>query len=175
MLDKLNDKNKKLISSLNQLCRDGVVDYPIDYEAYEPSDEELTETLGYWFGGSKWQSEGDSFVQFGQDGTGSLFLLWFYRGIVNDPPVVFMGSEGEAHFMAPNIESFIKQVGSGKLFCDGDWLNPGKEEKDELDWATLKLRVEELVGPITKDPDVIKNEGISSCPNFPNWVESKVE
>lgn len=175
MLNKLSDENRKLIDALDQLCREEVVGYQIGYEAYQASDEELIETFGYWFGGSKWQSDGDSFVQFGQDATGSMFLLWFCPNLVGEPPVVFLGSEGEAHFVAPNLKSFLKQIGSGKLFYDGDWLEPDSGEKAELDWVLLRSRVEKLVGPITQDPEEIRDEGATLFPNFPDWVESKVE
>ena len=175
MLEKLSCESKKLIDALNNLSREGVVSYSIDYEAYECSDDDLTETFGHWFGGTKWKNSGDSFIQFGQDGSGSLFLLWFYPGLAGEPPVVFMGSEGEAHFVAPNIKSFVMQLCSGKLFYDGGWLEPEDDEKEELDWDVLKSRAEELVGPIAKNPEEIRDEGLCSCPSFPDWVKSKVE
>lgn len=174
MLKKLSARTKELIKALSNLSFEGVIAYPIDYEAYECTDDELAETFGHWFGGTKWKSDGDSFVQFGQDGTGSMFLLWFYPNLTGEPPVVFLGSEGEAHLVAPNLESFIMQMGSGKMFFDGHWLEHDENE-NEFNWDLLKARTEALVGPIVKDPEKIRDEGLSSHPNFPDWVESKNE
>lgn len=82
--DAITRRVRFAIEFIDRLCEQNIITYPIDYETCYPSDKELTETLTCWFGGSKWSKNGDCFVQFAQDGTGSLFLLWFYPSLEID-------------------------------------------------------------------------------------------
>ena len=142
MREKISPKIQDLLDFIDELCKQEIVTYPIDYEIEHPSDRDLAATLRCWFGSDRWSKEGDSFVQFGQDGTGSLFLLWFYPSLKTEPPVVFLGSEGESYLVAADISDFIQQLASGKLFSRGSWLDPEPDEKQELDWQRLELAVE---------------------------------
>ena len=110
MREKVSPAIQDAIEFMDRLCEQNIITYPIDYETCYPSDKELAETMRCWFGGTKWLENSDSFVQFGQNGTGSLFLLWFYPSLKQDPPVVFMGSEGESCLAAPSINDFIKPL-----------------------------------------------------------------
>lgn len=166
---------------LRRLCDEGVLSWPIDFEFYQPDISELETTFGLWFGSDEWAKEGDSFIQFGQDGTGSMYLLWFYPGLVEQPPVVFMGSEGEKHLVASNIADFMRQLGSGKIFGssysspDGGWYEPEPEELQELDWQKLKRRIEERFGRLIHTAEKLQSLAIETHPDFTAWVESKTK
>ncbi len=174
MISKLSEKSKSGIDFIAQLFQEGVLGYPIDYEMCQPKDDDLSETFGYWFGSDSWASNGDSFVQFGMDGTGSMFCLWYYPDLSGEPPVVFFGSEGERCLIATNINDFIKQMSSGKLLFDGRFSDPDPEEQSELDWSSLRCKAEEYLGPWELDPDEIQKLGVKEHPDFVSWVESKV-
>ena len=175
MRNKVSPTIQDAIEFIDRLCEQNIITYlPIEYEPYYPSDEELIETIECWFGGTKWLENGDSFVQFGQDGTGSMFLLWFYPSLRIDPPVVFMGSEGESCLVAPNINDFIRQIASGQFFFAGEWFEPEADE-EELDWRRLKSIVEARLGKIEQNPSVISNRAAELHPDFEAWVEANVE
>lgn len=171
---KISEQNLDAIQFINQLYSDKIITWPIDYDPCTPSEQELTETLCLWFGGGSWSENGHSFFQFGQDGTGSMFLLWFYPALNTEPPVVFLGSEGERYLVASNITDFIKQLSSGHLFEDGHWFNPELDEQDELDWDKLQNRVETFFGSIDTSPKALRDKAISHHPDFSEWVRSKV-
>ena len=175
MREKITTKIQNLLNFIDELCEQEIITYPIDYEIEHPSDLDLAATLRCWFGGDRWSEEGDSFVQFGQDGTGSLFLLWFYPSLKIEPPVVFLGSEGESCLVAANIGDFIYQLASSKIFFDGEWIDPEPDEKQTLDWQQLKLTVENKLGKNDKLPTQIRDLAVKIHPNFASWVESKID
>ena len=113
---KLDDDTKSALSFIDRLSTGQHNPWPHDFEFSETNDDELTEAFGYWFGGRRWATFGGTFVQFGQDGGGSMFLLWYYPDLNAPPPVVLLGSEGERCLMATDIDDFIRQLGSGQLF-----------------------------------------------------------
>ncbi|KQQ66379.1 hypothetical protein ASF84_23985 [Pseudomonas sp. Leaf127] len=175
MNSKLDDTTRDAIDFINTLCEDGLIDWPIDFEPAAFSDAELAETFGHWFGGQRWSEAGDTFVQFGQDGTGSMFLLWYYPGLSTRPPVVFMGSEGATSLVANDIEDFIRQLASGKQFFDGDWLEPDEDEDRELDWQALAQAVDARYGLGDETPEQLSDKARREHPDFDQWVALKVE
>ena len=175
MRAKVKSATQESIDFLSSLCEKEIISWPIDYEVFTPSDDELEETFGHWFGGNKWAANGDTFVQFGQDGTGSMFLLWFYPNLKAEPPVVFMGSEGESCLVSSDIDDFIKKISSGKLFYDGSWLDPDEEEKEELDWDKLRKAIESRFGKVSQTPEQLSENAKGAHPDFKAWVESNIE
>ena len=173
MRNKLNLEQQSSINFINELSLNGILNWPIDYESNFQTDEELAITFGYWFGNDHWSKDGDTFVQFGQDGTGSMFLLWFYPNLKIEPPVVFMGSEGESFIVSNRISDFAKQLASGKLFFDGCWLEPEADEEIQVDWAVLKSKIEIEFGKITERPEALTELAKSKHPSFSSWIESK--
>ena len=175
MRNKISSSTQESLDFLQNICDEGIVSWPIDYETNNANDRELAQTFGFWFGGDKWSKHGDTFAQFGQDGTGSMFLLWFYPNLTGEPPVVFMGSEGETCIVASNINDFIKQLCSGKLFFDGGWLDPVEEDKDKIDWDNLRMIAEAKFGSLELSPDQLCGRAKNAHPSFVEWVESNVE
>ncbi len=49
----------------------------------------------------------DQFIGFGEESDGSLYCLWYYPGLVGEPPVVYIGSDGNNFTIAPSIEDLI--------------------------------------------------------------------
>ena len=176
----INIEVQNSLDFLEELCQQEIIHYPIDFEMYQSQDRELAETLNSWFGSDRWSEDGDRFLQFGQDGSGSLFLLWYYPSLEIEPPVVFLGSEGESCIFANNINDFIQQLASGKLFCPYgdnfcDWLDPSEEERKQLNWHKLKVTVENKFGKSKVSPEAIRDNALKTHPNFPSWVETKVD
>lgn len=175
MHSKLDDATRDAIAFINTLYDQDLIGWPIDFESASYSDEELAETFGHWFGGQRWAAAGDSFVQFGQDGTGSMFLLWYYPGLKTQPPVVFLGSEGETSLVASNIEDYIRQLASGKQFFDGAWLEPDEDDERKLDWQALARAVDERYGLGDATPEQLAEKARREHPDFDQWVNSNVE
>ena len=153
----------------------GYFGWPIDFELMNASQSEIEVTLGHWFGSNRWKNDGDYFIQFGQDGTGSLFCFWYYDGLIGEPPVVFLGSEGASCLVAKDSTDFIKQITSGKLFFDGDWSESDEDDKESIDWAKLKELAQKLVGSFNESPEDLMKQASEKHPNFQLWVQSKLE
>lgn len=156
---------------------EGLLTWPIDFEAQEPSEEDAADTLGYWFDGKDWRAGGQSFIQFGQDGTGSLFCLWMYPGLEGEPPVVFFGSEGEVGLIAANVADFTRRLCSGLVWdgYDGSWVpvDEGEiedDDEDALDLQALRARAQEVLGVWGKGVDMKMQEAIAKQPDFKGWV-----
>nr|WP_315467756.1 hypothetical protein [uncultured Undibacterium sp.] len=175
MRNKLTNEQHQVIDFINELSKLEIINWPIDYEYNFKTDDDLRNTFGHWFGGSRWKEDGDTFVQFGQDGTGSMYLLWFYPNSDIEPPVVFMGSEGETFVVASNIVDFAKQLASGKLFYNGEWLEPEEGEEIEVDWALLRSEVENKFGALDQEPQKLTELAVSQHPDFRGWVDSKCD
>lgn len=172
---KLDDDTKSALSFIDRLSTGQHNPWPHDFEFSETNDDELTEAFGYWFGGRRWATSGDTFVQFGQDGGGSMFLLWYYPDLNAPPPVVFLGSEGERCLIATNIDDFIRQLGSGHRFSYGTWMEPLPNEIDELVRCELRRAIHEKYGLGDEPPESFAEKARLAHPDFPRWVTSMVE
>ncbi|VVO86191.1 hypothetical protein [Pseudomonas silesiensis] len=175
MRKKMDYETKTALSFIDRLSTGQHNLWPHDFEFSETSDDELTEAFGYWFGGHRWANSGDTFVQFGRDGTGSMFLLWYYPDLNAPPPVVLLGSEGERCLMATDIDDFIRQLGSGQLFFNETWSEPLPNEIDEMDWCELRRTIHEKYGLGDEPPEKIAEKARLTHPDFPRWVESMIE
>jgi len=175
MRTKLSKESKKGIKFISQLLSNEMNSYPIDYESYDAPDKEITETMELWTGNKKWNADGDSLVQFGMDGSGSMFCLWYYPNLKGEPPVVFLGSEGHSCLVSNNLNDFIKHTCSGKLFSDGEWLDPYLDDEKEFDWLSLKNKAEKLIGKWSTSPEELRDTGKLNHPDFNAWAESKIE
>ncbi|MCO8166091.1 hypothetical protein NJC38_28590 [Pseudomonas sp. 21LCFQ010] len=175
MQSKLDPTTRDAIAFIEGLCERQLITWPIDFEFLATTDEDLAETFGHWFGGQRWAAQGDSFVQFGQDGTGSLFLLWYYPGLTGTPPVVFMGSEGESSLVAGSLEDFIRQLGSGQVFYVDSWVEPDEDDNQDMDWQALAEAIDERYGLSDETAQQLAEQAARLHPDFTGWVESKVE
>lgn len=172
---KMDDQTLDAVLFLKTLCESDQIKWPIDFDVVGPSDEELAETFGSWFGGQRWSTAGDTFAQFGEDGTGSMFLLWYYPDLKTRPPVVFLSSEGESCLVSNSLEDFIHQLGSGKLFFSGNWYAPSSGEDEDLDWQNLQHLIHEKLGRSDETPEQLSAKARRTHPDFSRWVESMGE
>lgn len=173
-MNRLNKNSLESLEYLKELCEKEIISWPIDFEFYQTSKTQLEETLKYWFGNEAWSSSGDSFIQFGKDASGSMFLLWFYPKLKTEPPVVFMDSEGDAYLVSSSITEFVKQMASGFLFFSGSWIEPDSKEKKELDWTLLKKLVNEHFCIKHINPEELTKIAKLNHPSFSDWVKSKI-
>jgi hypothetical protein len=92
------------------------------YEFHNLSKEKTGSEMDHWLDSKKWRDSDSALIQFGQDGTGGMFCLWFYSGLVGEPAVACFGSEGTAINVADNITEFAKRLSLGDdLYLDGVW------------------------------------------------------
>jgi hypothetical protein len=120
-------------------------------EQYKPSD---------WTSNPKTDSE---LFSFGMDGSGGQVAIWR-----NDPaapfdalPIVFLGSEGEVHPLAPSLPAFLHELANGlgplELTSDSE-TNPNEEM---LAWVK-----ETYPQASFDDPKAIFNEAKESLAGF---------
>ncbi|MCB9795502.1 MAG: hypothetical protein H6741_22580 [Alphaproteobacteria bacterium] len=164
-------------SLLAELQDDGKLAWALDYEACEPDEEAAADTLDAWFRSPAWRGSGHRFVQIGQDGTGSLYCLWFYPGLVGEPPVIFFGSEGETDLVADSAADLARALASGFEWWPYEraW-NPAEEEDEEVEdagtLADMRAAVEARLGPWDEAPSAMHARALKRHPDFPAWVEA---
>jgi len=49
----------------------------------------------------------ENYYSIANDGAGGRFVLWYYKDLNNEPPIVFFGSEGQVEFIAENYKEFV--------------------------------------------------------------------
>ncbi len=167
-------ENYKDFAFLRSLQESGLLGWPIDFECNNQTAEQVAETLGYWFGHDNWKKDGGSFVQFGQDGSGSLYCLWLYPGLTGEAPIVFFGSEGERSLVCGSTREFAALITSGLLPFEGGWVEPSEEDLNEIDWGVLKkLGLEHTKGLVVK-PEQCQESAETKHPSFEGWVSRHV-
>lgn len=172
---KISDQTQTNVSLLDALSLKGVIRWPIDYETDKQTFTQTADTLDSWMGGPSWRASGHKFIQFGRDASGSLFCLWFYPELIEEPPVVFIGSEGDTYVVSNNSTDFIKQITSGYIFNDGSWLEPDEEELQELNWDALLEIGQKFTGSTCSSPSELTDIAISNHPSLEEWVDDNAE
>ncbi|MCT7357887.1 hypothetical protein [Thalassolituus pacificus] len=163
------------IDFLHNMSLEEVISWPIDFETNRQTFSETSDVLDMWLGGKKWRETEHHFIQFGQDGCGSLFCLWYYPELKGEPPVVFLGSEGERALVSNSAHDFVMQITSGKVFYDGSWLDPHDEDKDELNWDLLSKKAKSYLGSLCDNPSELTKSAQAKHPDISSWIESNVE
>ncbi len=149
----------ELRSWLKEHC-DTIVMF-MDYEPYLESEEELAETLGYWFDGSDWKTDGQRFVQLGADGTGSQFAAWIRDGVAEIPVVIF-GSEGGRGVVAKSCEDWAKIIAHA----------PSVDEYGDDDLAEIDVGFNFLLDEDENDPDELQ-EAKDALADYKQAVEAR--
>lgn len=167
----MDEQTETALSVLEQLQDSGLLEWPIDVEVVPPDSEETSEALDSWFDNANWRGDGDRFLQIACDGSGSIYALWFYPDLEGDdlfPPVVFLGSEGEAFLVASSAEDFARQLASGETFHDGSWLKP--EDDEDVDWTSIRELVEETLGDWEESAGELASRAADEHPDFSKWA-----
>lgn len=170
----LDQASETAVLSLLKWQEQGLIMWPMDLELQLPSAVEGAESLAAWLGREvRWQG-GDQLIQFGRDGTGSLYCLWSYSDLKGPPPVVFLGSEGELDHVAESAEHFVRYLGAGFDFGFGGWyvignLTPAEAQRRRQ----LQAEIEPCYGRLEVQPDQLDQQQLAGPhPCFASWVEA---
>lgn len=171
----LSKDTQHTLSLLHTLCDSEIITWPIDFEACQHDEEDLNDALQAWLGSDRWQSSGSQFLQLGQDASGSLFMLWHYPGLSLEPPVVFMGSEGDTAILAPSLGDFMRQLASQQFFFSGDWVQYDESELQALNWPRLKAAIAAHLPLDERKPEAIQQEAERLHPAFGKWIQTYLD
>lgn len=160
---------------LNRLQNEERIPFHIDYEAWPP--RPFDDTLDSWFAGADWRAAGHRFIGIGQDGTGSIYAQWLYQGLEGEPPVVFLGSEGEVALVADSADDVARALADGFEWWpyEGEWRPFEGEEEAEEDEPTLegfKAAVVAALGPWTEAAPDMLARAKAKHPDFEGWVNA---
>ncbi|MET3115856.1 hypothetical protein AAKU64_000059 [Undibacterium sp. GrIS 1.8] len=104
-----------ILAKLHELAFDYNDGEGIDFEPYQSflSSEETLNWFKTWTGNST--VDGSQFRVFGQDGTGGYVALWFTLSetVLEEQPVVFLGSEGDRGIVATNLDEYLWLLADG--------------------------------------------------------------
>ena len=131
----------------------------------------FTDILDRWFGGSRWQANGNRFTLLATDASGGMYCLWWYPELGDKrAPVVYLGSEGDGLAVIANATvDFIEAIASGH-----HWRDEYIRELDNVDAAKLAAFSEcaraeyQLAG---REPQAIADAGRANHPDFAAWVK----
>ncbi len=130
-------------------------------------------TLDYWFGSDTWRQSGHLFNLIGVDTTGGLYCQWIYPELrVPEPPIVFMGSEGDGvGVIASSIADLVEILAQGYTWSDEE---PNYVKKtDALDPAAFpefSARVQNELARAFVHPDALLADAQQQHPDFEAWV-----
>ena len=131
----------------------------------------------------------DQFIDFGGESDGSLYCLWYYPGLVGEPPVVYIGGDGNNCTIAPSIEDLISLMiyrepyefntepneiwGEITIELD-DYLEILKEDEPETYQEILQMKqIASEAFPIRDYETIIKD--FEKHPKFNEFVEKLQE
>ena len=105
----------------------------MDYEPTLEDEDELADTLNYWFDTPAWRDTGHRFIHLGIDGTGSQLAAWVRPGHEPDEatPVVVFGSEGDRTVLAANPLDWAFMVAHAPAFWEPFDEMDGLREDEE--------------------------------------------
>ncbi len=139
-------------------------------ELYE--DFEQIDFLNDWFGFDFDSQYQDRFLAFGDDGTGGSIALWFYPGLNSQPPIVFVGSEGQTNFIANSMEDFACKLTTGKVLNPNS-IDDGRTAKTI--WSDInKWQIEDLAAKHQISAKKATKRLDKSISKFKNFVHKKI-
>jgi hypothetical protein len=160
---------------------EGITDVGAEHAEFELCDpDESAGNIAAWLGATP--KDGTRFINFAQDGTGSLFCLWLRPGHddVETAPVVYLGSEGELGVLAKDPAAFLEFVASGMTFDGhgGSFFDPLESEADEDFVADVKARRAKVVKFVKRQlgkqelrhPSELRAEAEAAYPGLADWV-----
>lgn len=165
-------KFPNLLTELHKLEFDYADGDGIDFEPYQTfmSKNEVSQWLKAWTGNG--QTDVDSLLVFGQDGTGRYAAFWMVNPDkeILDQPIVFLGSEGEIGVVAKDFNDYL-------------WLlaqNHGPLESIEYPEDTSKVNnaflnfAKQNSKSIFRPVSEILSDAQNSNPNFKGWIEGLI-
>lgn len=162
---------------------EGIQDADIDFIEFELCDpDESDDDIEAWLGALP--SDGNRFIVFARDGTGSLFCVWLRPGQdeLDAAPIVFLGSEGGLATLAQNADSFLDYVVAGLSFSayGDEFFDPLEDEEDEEELESERGRrakasawVEARTGRNThRSPRELRDEAKGLDPDLKRCIEA---
>lgn len=152
-----------------------------EFEATTPAAYQTQDDTADWFRTTPTQR----LITIGQDGTGSLYVLWCYDDLTPDlAPVGFLGSEGTGiTLLAANLPAFFEFLAAGyiwgpfdgKLYPpeDDDFGDDGDEDEEPHGPAAFRAYYRER-HQTPRDPRAILDEARAQHPDFAAWVERQL-
>ena len=167
MLPEIDPATQTALNHIHRLVDDGLIAWPhFDYLAVAPAEFDAST----WFESNPQALEGHRFIEFGRDGTGSAYCLWYHPKLEGRPPVVFWGSEGDYEFVADQADDFARQLSSGEVPWQGRWM-PAEADSGALpDFAALRKRTEGCLGVWSETAEELRTKGVARHPDFVAWV-----
>lgn len=136
----------------------------------------IDEILDRWFGRRSWRKDGHSFSLIGTDWSGGMFCRWHHTELAGrPPPVVYLGSEGQATAVVANDDrAFVELLATGRVWGSSD---DGGFEDDEQPPAHAHFAREarQRFGFRDRTAEEIQREGASAHPDFRRWVERQTQ
>lgn len=165
----IDPSTQAALSHIHDLCADRLIAWPhFDYIVVELQEFDVSS----FFESDPSALSGHQFIQFGQNGAGSGYCLWFYPELQGAPPVVFWGTEGNYEFVADSAEDFAKQLSSGEVPADGLWVRSEDPRTPLPDFPELRRRTESRFGTWTLTADELRKKGVPRHPDFTGWVDA---
>lgn len=150
-----------------------------EFEATTPPSYATEDDTAAWFR----KQPGQRLITIGQDGTGSLYVLWCRDGLAPaEAPVGFLGSEGEGNtLLASNLTAFLEFLATGYIWGAFDAKFYPPKDEDDMDEDD-----EDPHGPTAfrtyyadrhqppRDPRLIHAEALAAHPSFADWVTREI-
>jgi len=129
--------------TLDLLVKWGDGDYT--YNLYDVRDIELHRTfqkcdlVEQWFA-KDLREQGYDFLEFGYTRAGDPYTVWMYPGLIGEPPVVLLDSDGDVKLLAPSLVDFLC------LLTDPEAIK-GNIEDDKAGWySILNYQYRDILG-----------------------------
>ena len=170
LLHQLNDVETEEHSIYLQLFNSGAKYRPYNFLNDSWFDHDMTDYFE------------DQFIEFAAEDDGSSFCLWFYEGLVGEPPVVYIGTDYEFCTVAPSMEDFIclKILNDEPSLFETKpkeiWEELYLDEEDEPEIYNDVLKLKKVASSVIENcrdrKSILKD--FKMHPKFHKWVK-KVE
>lgn len=142
------------------------------------SEDDWPVTLDYWFGSDRWRQSDHLFQLIGVDTTGGLYCQWIYPELrVPEPPIVFLGSEGESVcVVASCIADLVEILAQGYAWSADEQKYVKKDSDLEPGaFAQFNSRVHNELGRSFLHPDELVANARQQHPDFETWVRQQAD
>lgn len=135
-------------------------------------------TLDYWFGSDRWRQSDHLFDLIGVDRSGGMYCQWIYPELrVPEPPIVFLGSEGEGvGVVASCIADLVEILAQGYAWDAFECKYVRNDHNlDPVPFAQFSSRVKSELGRELLDPEELIASARLQHPDFEAWVAARTQ
>ncbi|MBW2457036.1 MAG: hypothetical protein JRI68_21150 [Deltaproteobacteria bacterium] len=131
-----------------------------------PNQDELDAFQGdldkHWFKTTSWRTQGYRLTLIGVDHTHGTYCLWHHPQLDGrEPPVVYLGSEGETEMVATHASAFVEALAAGLHESSA----PPKQQ-------AFRSRAAAAFGFKQRTVEAIRSEAVEAHPDFSAWAAS---